>query len=88
MSETSVGGSPTVSSTSTRVTSPACGIPAAPILAAVDVILMIIMFGVFLKSNNIINRIFVTCFMPKFTFNSNNDISHPILPDGYNFAER
>lgn len=40
MSDTSSGGKPTVSSTSTNVTSPACGIPAAPILAAVDVILI------------------------------------------------
>lgn len=39
MSETSSGGKPTVSSTSTSVTRPACGMPAAPILAAVDVIL-------------------------------------------------
>ena len=33
-------GSPTATSTMRRVTSPACGIPAAPILAAVAVILM------------------------------------------------
>lgn len=39
INETSSGGSPTVSKTITRVTRPACGIPAAPILAAVDVIL-------------------------------------------------
>lgn len=39
MRETSSGGSPTVSSTITSVTRPACGIPAAPILAAVDVML-------------------------------------------------
>lgn len=37
--ETSSGGKPTVSSTITNVTRPACGIPAAPMLAAVDVIL-------------------------------------------------
>ena len=36
---TSSAGSPTVSSTITIVTSPACGIPAAPMLAAVAVTL-------------------------------------------------
>lgn len=41
ISETSSGGSPTVSRTITNVTRPACGIPAAPIDAAVDVILKI-----------------------------------------------
>ena len=39
MSETSSAGKPSVSSTITMVTTPACGIPAAPILAAVAVIL-------------------------------------------------
>lgn len=39
INETSSGGSPTVSKTITSVTNPACGIPAAPMLAAVDVIL-------------------------------------------------
>lgn len=51
MIDTSSGGSPTVSSTSTKVTSPACGIPAAPILAAVDVILRYI-FNIFLAYFN------------------------------------
>lgn len=40
MRDTSSGGNPTVSKTMTSVTKPACGIPAAPILAAVAVILM------------------------------------------------
>lgn len=39
ISDTSSGGRPTVSKTMTNVTRPACGIPAAPILAAVDVML-------------------------------------------------
>jgi hypothetical protein len=39
MSETSSAGKPSVSSTITMVTTPACGIPAAPILAAVAVML-------------------------------------------------
>lgn len=39
ISVTSSAGSPTVSNTITIVTRPACGIPAAPILAAVAVIL-------------------------------------------------
>lgn len=39
MSDISSGGNPTVSNTITNVTRPACGIPAAPMLAAVDVIL-------------------------------------------------
>lgn len=39
INETSSGGNPTVSSTITNVTRPACGIPAAPMLAAVDVML-------------------------------------------------
>ena len=38
MMETASLGKPTVSRTMTRVTRPACGIPAAPILAAVAVI--------------------------------------------------
>lgn len=37
--EISPDGSPTVSNTMTMVTKPACGIPAAPILAAVAVML-------------------------------------------------
>ena len=45
MMDTASLGSPTVSSTMTRVTSPACGIPAAPMLAAVAVIEMIITWG-------------------------------------------
>lgn len=39
ISDISSGGSPTVSNTITNVTKPACGIPAAPMLAAVDVML-------------------------------------------------
>lgn len=39
MTVTSLAGKPTVSNTMTIVTSPACGIPAAPILAAVAVTL-------------------------------------------------
>lgn len=39
---TSSAGSPTVSSTITIVINPACGIPAAPIEAAVAVTLMIL----------------------------------------------
>lgn len=42
--ETSSAGKPTVSRTITRVTNPAWGIPAAPILAAVAVMLMATMF--------------------------------------------
>ena len=45
MMDTASLGSPTVSSTMTRVTRPACGIPAAPMLAAVAVIEMIITRG-------------------------------------------
>lgn len=44
MRETSPAGKPTVSKTMTIVTKPACGIPAAPILAAVAVILIAIIF--------------------------------------------
>lgn len=39
ISDISSGGNPTVSNTITNVTKPACGIPAAPMLAAVDVML-------------------------------------------------
>ena len=42
MMETASLGKPTVSRTMTRVTRPACGIPAAPMLAAVAVIEMMI----------------------------------------------
>lgn len=41
ISETSSAGKPTVSNTMTIVTRPACGIPAAPMEAAVAVILNI-----------------------------------------------
>ena len=45
MMETASLGRPTVSRTMTRVTRPACGIPAAPILAAVAVIEIMITWG-------------------------------------------
>lgn len=44
INETSSAGSPTVSKTITKVTRPACGIPAAPIEAAVAVMLIANMF--------------------------------------------
>ena len=48
MMETASLGKPTVSRTMTRVTRPACGIPAAPMLAAVAVIeMMITWFGIY-----------------------------------------
>ena len=45
MMETASLGKPTVSRTMTRVTRPACGIPAAPMLAAVAVIEIMITWG-------------------------------------------
>ena len=50
MMETASLGKPTVSRTMTRVTRPACGIPAAPMLAAVAVIeMMITWFGIYVR---------------------------------------
>lgn len=49
MMETSSAGRLTVSNTITMVTSPACGIPAAPILAAVAVTLRTIILLIILR---------------------------------------
>lgn len=78
MIDTSSGGRPTVSSTSTNVTSPACGIPAAPILAAVDVILIYIeIFALAFSVQNFVSDI------QDFRF-----VIYLYLPNGDHFAKR
>ena len=52
MMETASLGKPTVSRTMTRVTRPACGIPAAPMLAAVAVIEMMITWAKNVRLSN------------------------------------
>jgi hypothetical protein len=58
--EISPDGRPTVSSTITIVTKPACGIPAAPILAAVAVILQNISWYIISKNSFITHTLLHT----------------------------